>query len=171
MLDKYNVNPLLSASLELSSKTCILTLLLKQPQSYKKRKFSMTITVSDLRNCYADTCNKMIPALIDMRTVGYRMKLQEVQTLFTNSLWIQEKMTSGHKQFTHAVTGVTVEYQAHIKGKENTIAPGIQKQLLEQIQEHVNILSNEVFRYTTHHWKEEPDYDRALRNYLVRMGA
>lgn len=120
------------------------------------------MNVTDLQNCYIDTCRKMIPALKTLRTARYHMKLQEVETLFSNSLWVPEKMTGGHKQFTHALTGVTVEYQAHIKGKENTIAPNIQKQLLEQIQEHVNILSNEVFHYTCRNWKEEPDYERAL---------
>lgn len=81
----------------------------------------------------------------------------------TGPFSININSADGHATFKNKVTEVVVGFQAH--GKDNTLQPAQEVQLRDSIQEHLNILCNDVFKYTTKNWKTEPDYEKAVINY------
>jgi hypothetical protein len=122
------------------------------------------VNENDLKVSYNESRKKLIPLITESSEPNKHIKLQKLQTVFQNSrLWEAQHTKSGHAKFIHKVTKTPVEYQAHIKGKQNEIDPGIQKQVVEQLQKHVNILGNDIFYIKN--WKTEPNYPKVIKNY------
>ena len=122
----------------------------------------MPVTLDDLKNCYFEAKNKLIPLTEKLRN-DKKLKIDDLQTLFNNStLWISKSNSSGHKKFKHKVSGTIVEYQAHSSSNDTIIASHIQNQILNQVQTHLNHLCNDIFEYKTNNWKYEPNYRNAL---------
>ena len=94
-------------------------------------------------------------------TAKYSIKRTDLNHLFERSLWIPNH-SGGHKEWKHPVTHVVVEYV----DRHKDIDPGAVTTILEQVQKHLNILCNDIFRYTTDNWKEEPNYREAARRVL-----
>lgn len=120
------------------------------------------VTVSDLEAAYRDAVrNNGIIALVKTLRDRQTIKLQDLNSCFANNLWVKSAQSTGHLKFTHKVTKVMIEYQNH----GNEVSEKIQKQILEQAQTHINILGNDIFKYATQNWKQEPDFQKALENY------
>ncbi len=127
---------------------------------------SSKITEELLAACYLDATRKggLIEFTRDVRgedgkeSGKYSIKQTDLDTLFSKSVWNEQKTGSGHRKLKHIITGIVIEYADHKK----EIDSGAAKTILEQVQKHLNILCNEVFCYTTGNWKEEPDYSAVL---------
>lgn len=124
----------------------------------------MSITQNDLMVSYQNGRQQLIPLLIDLRTEDYRVKRSELDSSFTKTAGWEKKDSGGHAKFQHKVTHIIVEYQSH---GPQTIKKNIQNQVLENVQNHMNILANEIFQYQSRNWKDEPNYETALRNYHI----
>ena len=81
--------------------------------------------------------------------------------------WSIRPGASGHMTFVNSVTGITV-CAIHHAGELNNAA---KKKLMERIQEHMNILCNDVFMYKTNNWVNEPDYKQAVVNDQKRLAS
>lgn len=124
----------------------------------------MGISTENLQSCYTEAVNKLIPFTREART-GTNFKIDRMNHLFENANWKQLGKKSGHIKFKNQVTDVIVEFQNHTGRGDNVIKPTIQLQVLNQVQTHLNILCNFIFRYRVSNWKDKPDYNRALLNY------
>lgn len=96
----------------------------------------------------------------------YRKNLgrQDMINLFSNlPLWKRVDNGDGHVCFQNVLTKVRIGFQAH--GKTSNIAAAQAVSIMDQLQEHMNILGNEIFAYRTRSWKTEPDYDAAVMNF------
>jgi hypothetical protein len=86
------------------------------------------------------------------------VKIQTISTLFKSlPLWKQHKKSSGHVKFKHKITDINVEFPAHNSRKESTFTPFVSKQILEQVQKHLNIMGNDIFTYKKYNWKQCPN--------------
>lgn len=90
----------------------------------------------------------------------YSVSQQRLNTLFASKVWEPVSTKSGHKKYRHVITHNIVEYKNH--GNSGGIDPGAAESILESVQETLNVLGNEIFCYTSHNWKKEPDYELAL---------
>lgn len=121
--------------------------------------------------------NHLVTELRENPLKQHQIKRKALTNLFKNlPLWERQNQSSGHVTFKHKITGIVVGFQNH-SGKNNKETKIHQDQavaLMNNLQEHMNILGNEIFKYTTHNWKTTPNYDLALtnyRNYLARRLA
>ena len=84
-------------------------------------------------------------------------------TLFQSQpLWKQVTTGNGHAAFKHEITGVVIGFQNHggsIMNPKHVVA------LREGVQTHLNILCNDIFKYTSNNWKSAPDYKASLTRY------
>lgn len=116
--------------------------------------------IPQLQECYKNATNSLIGYTEDVRTEEndnsgkYSIKTSQVNKLFASPVWEEKKAASGHRKFKNAVTKIVVEYAAHQKD----IDPGAAETILDQVQEHLNILNNVIFDYKTRNFKKEPDY-------------
>ena len=93
----------------------------------------------------------------------YNLSKDEVYVLFKGCpLWQEQATKSGHVAFKHQITGIVVGYQNHGGPK---VDPGGAVSLRDQVQQHLNILANNVFSYTVQHWKTEPDWALSEQRY------
>lgn len=124
----------------------------------------MTIVRQDLVNSYAEARAVLIPLTKSLRDPLVRLKIKKLNTTFKKTaLWEEQKTGSGHTKFSHKVTRVIVEYQAHSSGsKDSCISPHIQAQILEQVQQHLNILHDDIFHYPEQGWKTPPNFTESL---------
>lgn len=120
------------------------------------------VSINDLQSSYKDAIRK--DGMIDLVSLPQEstLKIKNLKSYFSNPLWEKSTQSTGHCKLTHKVTKVVVSYQNH--GPE-AIAPHIQSQILDQTQVHLNILCNQIFKYTSRNWKYEPNYQQALINY------
>lgn len=80
--------------------------------------------------------------------------------------WQKVKKSSGHMEFKNRLWGDTVSFQNH-PGVRNEFVLSLdhRSQLLEVLQKHVNFFGNEVFAFTKHNWKYEPDFKKAAERF------
>lgn len=127
------------------------------------------VTVDSLRMAYYEVANngpvdEYVTALQQSNQLKYSQSLNKIQSMFNGtimSLWTRTDTRNGHVKYRHAITQVTVEFSARL----NPLDPGAAYELYEKLQQHINILGNEIFKFTTHNWKIVPDFNRALANY------
>ena len=124
----------------------------------------MSITQNNLMVSYQNTKQKLMPQVTDLRSQDYHVKRKELDLSFPKIAGWEKKDSGGHAKFQHKVTHTIVEYQSH---GPQTISKNIQDQVLENVQNHINILGNEIFKYQSNNWKDEPNYETALRNYHI----
>ncbi len=127
------------------------------------------MSVELLKESYLDATRKK--GLIDFtKTVRspkndfsgkYHIKLNDLDTLFSRTLWHDAGKIGGHKKLTHKITQIVIEYKHHGK---NTVAPVAVKDIYDQVQAHLNILCNDIFAYQKNNWQQEPNYEEALTN-------
>ncbi len=125
------------------------------------------VSRQDLQTSYYEVTksNGLVELLHTLRAEKqkYSVKKRDVYTIFSNCpLWIEAKTGDGHVKFQHRLTGVVIGYQAH--GGEN-MDPGGAEALKNRIQDHVNMLGNDIFGYTSSNWQAEPDYDQAAKRF------
>lgn len=104
----------------------------------------------------------------NLRDKETTIKLQSLDNIFLNksTLWNAVKTSgTGHREFTNKVTSVKIEYQAHIKKKENNISHTIKDQLKDQIQQHLNILGKNIFMLDSGSWKNQPNFNQSIQNF------
>ena len=71
-------------------------------------------------------------------------------------MWQEVALASGHRRLINRVTGMRIEYADH--GKSKDIDEGRNLEIFNRVQEHLNILSDEIFGLRHHKW----DYDNRL---------
>ena len=97
-----------------------------------------------------------------------KLKIGDLETYFKNSpVWERLDSRTGHRKVRHVVTKVMIEYQAHSHKLDKVVKKDIQKQIHDQVQTHLNILCNDIFGYTVGNWKQEPNFDQSLQNYIA----
>lgn len=125
----------------------------------------------DLKSAYHEVVHGGIDDLVtELRQADSLvdcLKRDKVNSVFkNNSLWVDQKPKSGHCEYKHAVTNLTVGWQNHSgKKKSSYIAAAQAKDLLQVLQQHMNILGNDIFGYKIGNWKTQPDYNAAANNY------
>lgn len=82
------------------------------------------------------------------------IKQHQLTNLFSKKTWIDTHKKGGHRKLVNSITGITIEYSAH----QNPIEPGAATSIYKAIQEHLNILCNQIFCYKNRNWKDTPDY-------------
>lgn len=94
------------------------------------------------------------------------VKLQRIESLFEKATtWTQIPAKGSHRKYRNLITGIVVEFSAHTGGTNgNDFDTGAAKDMLERIQNHINILGNEIFKYPKRKWPE-PDFKKSLANY------
>ncbi len=85
----------------------------------------------------------------------------------SGSLWESTGQATGHKPFKHKVTGVVIGYEGH--GPKEIYGYHLEV-LHKNLQDHLNILCNDIFAYKTKNWKTEPDYEVSLSRYNKWLG-
>ena len=95
------------------------------------------------------------------------LKRKELKTLFDSCpLWAKESNGSGHATYKHKLTNVVVGFQDHSGGKKQaSIAAAQAKEIMDNLQTHINILGDDIFKYKIKNWKTEPSYPEAVKNF------
>jgi hypothetical protein len=128
------------------------------------------ITPQDLQTAFFEVANhgpvdEYVTNLRQNLQRKYSTKRHSLLSLFNSTrmqLWVDVGTKNGHRKYTHKITGVVVGFQAH---GPNNINPGHAEQLMGVLQEHINTLGNEIFKFTTENWKNPPNFNQALVNY------
>lgn len=121
---------------------------------------------SELQQAYQEATrnNGLIELIATLRQPNekYTTKKDTIYSIFKNSLlWDEEETKNGHVKFKHRITQIVIGYQNH---GGSTMDPGGVDTLTKLLQEHLNILANDIFKYTVNHWKEEPNWNQAEQN-------
>ena len=127
------------------------------------------MSIQALQDCYTDATRKdgLIAFTQKIRTPKndlsgkYSVKQKDLDKLFSENVWVDLKKVGGHRKLQNKVTGVIIEYAAH--GNKGGIDPGAALTILDAVQNHLNILGNDVFKYEKCNWKKEPDYQASVR--------
>jgi hypothetical protein len=88
------------------------------------------------------------------------IKQADLDNLFSKKVW-KEHDKAGHRKLTNEITGVVVEYANHSKAIDTKAVVTI----VQQLQTHVNILHNDIFKMSKRGWPDdlsELDYKAAL---------
>jgi hypothetical protein len=88
----------------------------------------------------------------------YSIKTRKFQSLFDKNLWVNASSPSGHIVIKNIFTKVVINYSNH----ESCIDPGAVESLAMTIQNHINLLGNNLFLYKNNNWKSEPDFGSAV---------
>ena len=122
------------------------------------------ITKNDLIISFNEVKKNLFNFVLERRTNPNKsLKKNDLNRLFKNSiLWQTVSNGTGHNVFRHKVTHVLVSYQAHnTRSKDTTVESHIAQHVLESVQEHMNILANDIFKLRN--WqKEAPNFQQAL---------
>jgi len=94
----------------------------------------------------------------------YSVKLDRLRNIFKSSVWFQHKTKSGHLKFSHKVTGIIIEFKNH--GRGNNVDPGAVETIKKNLQEHENILGNEIFMFKSKNWQSLPDLRKVSRVWI-----
>ncbi len=103
---------------------------------------------------------------VNPQSVG-SVKIHDLKNLFDSSTtWTNVNKSSGHVAYVHSVTHVKVEFTGHKTRKNDDVLPqGNVKHVLNLVQNHMNILANNVFEIKN--WKTEtPDYQKSLNKII-----
>lgn len=131
----------------------------------------MTVTTVDMmRQAYHEAVNGGVIDYISRvrqdSEVKYSVSSTTLINMFDNlPLWKIVPQKGGHRKYKHLLTGVVIGFQNH---GSTEINPGHAYKLMVILQEHVNLLGNEVFKFRGHNWKSPIDqlnYEQALENY------
>ncbi|HEU64397.1 MAG: hypothetical protein KR126chlam4_01176 [Candidatus Anoxychlamydiales bacterium] len=127
------------------------------------------MSVALLRESYLDTTRKN--GLIDFTkkvrgqkndfSGKYQIKLNDLDTLFSDTVWEDERKKGGHRKLINRVTRIVIEYKHHGK---NTVDPGAAKDIFDQVQLHLDILCDQIFAYSGSKWGNKPNYEKASTN-------
>jgi hypothetical protein len=123
--------------------------------------------ITDLQLAYQEATrnNGLLELMAKLRQPNekYKTKKDVIHSIFTNSaLWEEQVTKSGHAKFKHKITQIVIGYQKH--GKSTTMDPGGVDKLTDLLQNHLNILANEIFGFRVNNWKEEPNWQQAEQN-------
>lgn len=94
----------------------------------------------------------------------FSVKESELSRLFSKPVWDELSTKSGHRKIKNKITDVVVEYANHNKD----IDPGAAQTIFEAVQNHLNILNNDIFSYKSNNWKTNPDYQVSEHNLIRR---
>jgi hypothetical protein len=88
------------------------------------------------------------------------LRKDEIRRIFESlsrqfGLWENVATGSGHTKYRHGLTGAVIGWQAH--GPTN-LPQAQAKEILEVVQDHLNLLHNDIFQYTSKGWRGEPNY-------------
>ncbi len=97
----------------------------------------------------------------------YSIKTRKFQSLFDKNLWRDASSPSGHVVIKNIFTRVVINYSNH----EPYIDPGAVESLSLKIQNHINLLGNNLFLYKNSNWKTQPDYESAVDNLFNQRTA
>jgi hypothetical protein len=95
----------------------------------------------------------------------YGCKRNTIDNLFENAVWKNISTESGHKVFQNIFTKVVVNYSNH----KDPVDPAAVITIADKIQDHINILGNEIFCFTTENWKEAPDFIKSAKRVIDAM--
>lgn len=100
------------------------------------------ITINDLMDVYEEVTkrNGVIDLLERFRNPSTVIKTDELNRCFTSAKWI-ERTAGGHRTITHRITKKVIGYQTHV----SEVNPQIKKKLLQEVQEHMDILCLKIF--------------------------
>ncbi len=131
----------------------------------------MTISAADLRTAWFEVGHHgPIDRIVsDLREESgcKNLSRDKLEAAFQSCpLWKRSGQSNGHATYKHSITRVVVGWQAHSGGHNSSCVPESQaKELRDRLQYHINILGNEIFKYTINNWKNQPDYNHSLTNY------
>jgi hypothetical protein len=112
----------------------------------------------------ANGLSKYVSKLRENHRERFNTKRKDLLNMFENmELWKRTDNADGHAAFEHTITHVRVGFQRHGNGSEIPAAQAMD--VMEQLQIHINILGNEIFRYRTASWKTVPDFNESVKNY------
>lgn len=117
-----------------------------------------------LQESYANAQNQLIPYIKEIRRSDQArngIKIHQIQSLFKSKVWKSVSTRNGHGHVIHKITGTRIGFVAH----KIQIDPGSAVDIAEKLQECVNILGNEIFKYKLHNWKSVPVFGIAADNY------
>jgi len=125
----------------------------------------MVVTIDDLQACHEAVRGNLTDFTRNIRE-GKEIKINDLKSYFTvNTGWLKIKQANGHKKFIHKVTRIVIEYQAHSNKKDTSVKPRIVAHLLDQVQQHINIIGNDIWGYNTKTWEVDANYKQALIKY------
>lgn len=120
-----------------------------------------------LKECYKEATKKN--GLIDFTkeivteevdfSGKYSLSRSRLTNLFSNTVWKEFPTKSGHRKIQNLVTNIIIEYGNHSRD----IDPGAALTIYHSVQEHLNILCNNIFLYKNRNWKEEPNYTASYK--------
>jgi hypothetical protein len=89
----------------------------------------------------------------------YNFKLKDLRRVFSKEVWTDTSDPGGHTKLKHKITGVVINYSNH----KDPIDPGAMISIVDKVQEHVNMLGNDIFGFHQRNFKEEPDFKEIAR--------
>jgi uncharacterized protein YjdB len=125
-----------------------------------------------LQNSYYDATRKggLIDFTRQVRTEKkdlsgkYTINQDNLANLFSKTVWHTIKTRNGHRKLENIVTGIVVEYRNH--DNKGGIDPGAAETIFYQVQEHLNILCNQIYNYTNNNWTYQPDYPASVKRFV-----
>jgi len=89
----------------------------------------------------------------------YNCSLKVISNLFSESVWACVSSPGGHITVKHKITGVVINFSNH----KNPVDPGAIMTIAEKVQEHLNILGNEIFMFKQGCWKVAPNFEKIAK--------
>lgn len=129
------------------------------------------ITSESLHAAFYEVVGPIDAYILKLRTdpeAKNQITRNQLKAMFKGmTLWKKAKKGSGHIKYKHAITGITVSFQGHVTGKMklSTITAEQATGICTAFQNHVNILGNDIFRFTLNNWSFIPNLDVAVKNY------
>jgi hypothetical protein len=89
----------------------------------------------------------------------YNFRLKDLRGIFSKDVWTDTSDPGGHTKLKHKITGVVINYSNH----KDPVDPGAMASIVDKVQEHVNILGNDIFSFNKRNFKEAPDFEKIAR--------
>ena len=132
-----------------------------------------TISDTDLRlliqQSYDEVQRNLVDFTNDIRTDNndmpgkYSLRVRDLDKIFDASLWEDRTRKTGHRILKNRVTHIVINYSHH----ESDVDPGAAITILESVQEHINILHDQIFKYPGYGWNTPPNYAQSILNYRI----
>lgn len=128
------------------------------------------IKSEDFKEAYESATRKngLIPLMQELRNKEKDIAIDTLNSCFSHPHWVDVKGPSGHRKIKNKITHVIIEYQNHGNA---SVATHIRKQVIDQLQTHLNILGDDIFKYKERNWKTLPNCEEALKNYEAYESA
>ncbi len=94
----------------------------------------------------------------------YNCGLKVISKLFSPSVWTHVSGPGGHITVKHKITGVVIDFSNH----KDPVDPGAVRSIAEKVQEHLNILGNDIFHFPQGSWKIAPDFEKIAKAFPKR---